>query len=120
MGAIDGCQWREESSPALRSRQSFGGLGGVAGASRCGASQVETIPSGSVVGQDGANSLEVSAHMFYHMYRQEDPSTVEVKDRDEPLELEDQRIVLLNEDKTRTVEGCFPPVGSPGKGHSHP
>ena len=79
-GAIGGCQWREESSPALRSRQSFGGPGGVAGASRCGASQVETIPSGSVVGQDGADSLEVSAHMFYHMYRQEDPSTVEVKD----------------------------------------
>ena len=69
----------------------------MAGASRCGASQVETIPSGSVVGQDGADSLEVSAHMFYHMYRQEDPSTVEVKDQDEPLELEDQRIVLLNE-----------------------
>ena len=71
-GALGGCQWREVSSPALWSRQSFGGAGGAAGVSRCGASHCETIPLGSVVGQDGADSLVA--------YRQEDPTTKEVDD----------------------------------------
>ena len=124
-GALGGCQWREVSSPALWSRQSFGGAGGAAGVSRCGASYCETIPLGSVVGQDGADSLAA--------YRQEDPTTKEVDDlnRNESLELKHQRVVVLNEDKTQIVgvESTFPSVGSPHvsslpmmpcKGHSHP
>ena len=85
------------SSPALWSRQSFGGSGGAAGVSRCGASHCETIPLGSVVGQDGADSLAA--------YRQEDPTTKEVDDlnRNESLELKHQRVVVLNEDKTQIV-----------------
>ena len=96
-GALGGCQWREVSSPALWSRQSFGGAGGAAGVSRCGASHCETIPLGSVVGQDGADSLAA--------YRQEDPMTTEVDDlnRNESLELKHQRVVVLNEDKTQIV-----------------
>ena len=93
--------------------------------SRCGASHCETVPLGSVVGQDGADSLAA--------YRQEDPTTVEVDDlnRDESLEFKHQQVVVLNEDKTRIVrvEITLPPVGSPHvsslptmpcKGHSHP
>ena len=54
------------------SRQSFGGVGGMAGVSRCGA-PIERLYLWDQL-LDGADSLEA--------YRQEDPSTVEVDDLD--------------------------------------